>query len=182
MACYNENNVFRRCRAYALGTKIKELRKEQGLSQGELGKISGIHEKLVSKYENERIITTADTLKKIAQALHISADYLIFDNVPKEGKAELSDLELFSMFKEVEHMGEDERETVKKVIDAMIVKNKVQKAVRPETQDTWSMRMRRVVERLREGAKGYSEKEIEKIVDEAVEAVRREERQKRKAS
>jgi transcriptional regulator with XRE-family HTH domain len=54
-----------------LGAKIKELRKEQGLSQGELGKLSGIHEKLISKYEHERIIPTADTLKKIAQALRI---------------------------------------------------------------------------------------------------------------
>lgn len=166
----------------SLGTKIKELRKEQGLSQGELGKISGIHEKLVSKYENERIIPTADTLKKIAQALRISADYLIFDNVPKEGKVELSDLELFSMFKEVETMGDNERETIKNVIDAMIVKNKVRQAVRPDSHDEWSARMRRVVNRFREGAKGYSEKEIEKIVDEAVEAVRREERHKRKAS
>lgn len=165
----------------SLGTKIKELRKEQGLSQGDLGKISGIHEKLISKYEHERITPTADTLKKIAQALKISADYLIFDNVPKEGKAELNDLELFSMFKEVENMGATERDTIKNIIDAMIVKSKVQKAVRPESRDEWSSRMRRVVERLREGAKGYSEKEIEKIVDEAVEAVRREEKQKRKA-
>jgi transcriptional regulator with XRE-family HTH domain len=165
-----------------LGAKIKELRKEQGLSQGELGKISGIHEKLISKYEHERIIPTADTLKKIAQALRISADYLIFDNTPKEGKAELKDVELFSMFKEVENMGEEERETIKNLIDAMIVKAKVQKAVKPEAQDLWSTRMRRVLARFRKGAEGYSEEEIMRIVDEAVEAVRREERQKRKAS
>ena len=165
-----------------LGAKIKEVRKEQGLSQGELGRLSGIHEKLVSKYENERIKPTADTLKKIAQALHISADYLIFDNTPKEGKVELKDVELFSMFKEVEDMGEEERETIKKVIDAMIVKSKVQRAVRPEVRDPWSERMRRVVARLREGAKGYSEEEIMKIVDEAVEAVRREERQKKRTN
>jgi len=160
--------------------KIKEIRKERGLSQGALGKLSGIHEKLVSKYENERIVPTADTLKKIAQALRVSADYLIFDNVPKEGKAELKDLELFSMFKEVEDMGDSERETVKILIDAMIVKSKVQKAVRPESPDEWSARMRRVTERLREGAKGYSAAEIEKIVDEAVAAVRREDKRKRK--
>lgn len=164
----------------SLGAKIKQLRKEQGLSQGELGKLSGIHEKLISKYEHERIIPTADTLKKIAQALHISADYLIFEDVPKEGKAELKDLELFSMFKEVEGMDDDERKTIKNVIDAMIVKSKVQKAVRPEGQDSWSVRMRRVVERLREGAKGYSEEEIMRIVDEAVEAVRREEKRERR--
>jgi addiction module RelB/DinJ family antitoxin len=65
--------------------------------------------------------------------------------------------------------------------DAMIAKGKVHKAVKAD-QDPWSTRMRRVIDRLREGAKGYSEKEIEKIVDEAVAAVRREDREKRKAS
>ncbi|MGZ6249724.1 MAG: helix-turn-helix domain-containing protein, partial [Syntrophales bacterium] len=78
----------------SLGMKIKELRKEQGLSQGALGKLAGIHEKLLSKYEHERVVPTADTLRKIAHALHISADYLIFENVPKEGKVEFKDLEL----------------------------------------------------------------------------------------
>ncbi|MGZ6292966.1 MAG: helix-turn-helix domain-containing protein, partial [Syntrophales bacterium] len=77
----------------SLGMKIKELRKEQGLSQGALGKLAGIHEKLLSKYEHERVVPTADTLRKIATALHVSADYLIFENVPKEGKVELKDLE-----------------------------------------------------------------------------------------
>jgi len=168
----------------SLGTKIKELRKEQGLSQGKLGKrkLSGVHEKLVSKYENERIIPTADTLKKIAQALHISADYLIFENVPKEGRTELTDLELFSMFKEVEQMKEEDRETVKSMIDAMIVRSKVQRAVRSNTEGSWGNRMKKVVSRFREKAKGYSEEEIMTIVDEAVEAVRREEKLKVKAN
>lgn len=166
----------------SLGIKLKELRKEQGLSQGDLGKIAGIHQKLLSKYELERIMPTADTLKKISQALHVSADYLIFENVPKEGKIELKDLELFTMFKEAENLEQEERETIKKVIDAMIVKNKVEKVVRPELQEPWSNRMRKTLAKLREGAKGHSEKEIEQIVDEAVKAVRREERHKKKAA
>lgn len=162
----------------SLGTKIRDVRKEQGLSQGALGKIAGIHEKLLSKYEHERIIPTADTLRKIALALHVSADYLIFENVPKEGKVELKDLELFSMFKELEKIGDEERETVKRVIDAMIVKSKVERAVRPEP---WGERAKRVLSRTRERAKGYSEAEIEKIADDAVQAVRREEKRKKTA-
>lgn len=156
----------------SLGVKIKELRKEHGLSQGELAKLAGIHEKLISKYENERIVPTADTLKRIAEALHISSDYLIFDNVPKDGRVELKDLELFSKFREVENMPEEEIETIKKVIDAMIVKSKIQKAVRPQVYDPWDERMRRLLGRLRDKAKGYSEEEIVRIVDKAVDAVR----------
>ena len=64
----------------------------------------------------------------------------------------------------------------------MIVKNKVEKVVRPELQEPWSNRMRKTLAKLREGAKGHSEKEIEQIVDEAVKAVRREEKHKKKAA
>lgn len=162
----------------SLGVKIKEIRKEQGLSQGALGRLAGIHEKLLSKYEHERIVPTADTLRKIALALHVSADYLIFENVPKEGRVELKDMELFSMFKELEKIGEEERETVKRVIDAMIVKSKVERAIRPEP---WGERAKRLLSTTREKAKGYSEEEIEKIANDAVQAVRREEKRKKAA-
>ena len=160
----------------SLGAKMKELRKEQGLSQGGLAKLAGIHEKLISKYENERIVPTADTLKKIAEAFHISADYLIFDNMPKNGKVELKDLELFNRFREVEEMGEEEKETIKKVIDAMIIKSKIEKAVRPEAHDPWEGKVRSLLARVRDKAKGYSEEEIVRIVGEAVESVRSKEK------
>lgn len=166
----------------SLGTKIKELRKEKGLSQGELGKLADVHEKLLSKYEHERIVPTADTLKKLSRALQVSADYLIFENVPREGKVELKDLELFTMFKEAEDLEQDERETIKKVIDAMIVKNKVEKVIKPELQEPWSNRAKKVLSTFREKTKGHSEKEIDQIVDEAVKAVRREEKHKNKAA
>jgi len=160
----------------SLGSKIKELRKEHSLSQGGLAKLAGIHEKLISKYENERIVPTADTLKRIAEALHISSDYLIFDNVPKDGRVELRDLELFNKFREVEKMAEEEREAIKKVIDAMIVKNKIEKVMKPEVCDSWDERMRRILRRFRDKAKGYSEEDIVKIIDEAVDAVQSKER------
>ncbi len=62
----------------------------------------------------------------------------------------------------------------------MSIKSKVQKVIRSESPDEWSARMKRVTERLGEGAKDYSAEEIEKIIDEAVAAVRREEERKRK--
>jgi transcriptional regulator with XRE-family HTH domain len=166
----------------SLGTKIKELRKEKGLSQGELGKLADVHEKLLSKYEHERIVPTADTLKKLSQALQVSADYLIFENIPREGKVELKDLELFTMFKKAEDLEQDERETIKKVIDAMIVKNKVEKVIKPELQEPWSNRAKKILSTFREKTKGHSEKEIDQIVDEAIKAVRREEKHKNKAA
>jgi transcriptional regulator with XRE-family HTH domain len=158
-----------------LGEKIKQLRKEKGFSQSVLEKRSGVNAKLLSKYENGRIIPTADTLRKIAEGLEISADYLLFNNVPKNGLSPLKDLELFEKFKEVELMDPENRTTIKSLIDAVLIKTKVQAALKPAHEEPWEDRMRKTLAKLRQGAKGYSEEEIMRIVDDAVQAVRLEE-------
>jgi transcriptional regulator with XRE-family HTH domain len=158
-----------------LGEKIKQLRREKGFSQGLLEQRSGVNSKLLSKYENSRIIPTADTLKKIAEGLGISADYLLFDNVPKTGLSPLKDLELFELFKEVEDMNKENKDMIKNLIGAVIVKNKVQDALRPAHEEPWEDRMKKTLAKLRHGAKEYTEAEIFQIVDDAVKAVRREE-------
>jgi transcriptional regulator with XRE-family HTH domain len=158
-----------------LGQKIKQLRDEKGLSQSELERKSGVSSKLLSKYENGRIMPTADTLKKIAEGLDISADYLIFDNVPKDGRCQLNDLQLFERFKEVERMPDEEKLVIMHLIDAVIVKTRVEQAVKTTKDKSWEQQMRQTVAKLRKRAEGYSEQEIMQIVDEAVGAVRLEE-------
>ncbi len=160
----------------SLGEKIKQLRQEKGYSQASLEKRSGVNSKLLSKYENGRIIPTADTLRKIDEGLDISADYLIFDNVPKDGRCQLDDLELFERFKEVECMDAENKKMIVNPIDAVIMKTKVQQAIKPAGELLWEERMRQNLSRPRKRAQGYSEQEIMQIVDEAVEAVRLEEK------
>jgi len=159
-----------------LGQKIKQLRQEKGYSQIFLEKRSGVNSKLLSKYENGRILPTADTLRKIAEGLDISADYLIFNNVPKDGRCQLNDLELFERFKEVERMDPENRKMIVNLIDAVIIKTKVQQAIKSAGELSWEERMQQTLDRLRKRAQGYSEQEIMQIVDEAVEAVRLEEK------
>jgi transcriptional regulator with XRE-family HTH domain len=159
-----------------LGQKIRQLRDEKGFSQSELERRSGVSSKLLSKYENGRIMPTADTLKKIAEGLDISADYLIFDNVPKDGRCRLNDLPLFERFKEVERMPAEEKMVITHLIDAVIVKTKVEQAIKPTNDRSWESQMRQTLANLRKRAEGYSEQEIMQIVDEAVEAVRLEEK------
>jgi len=162
-----------------LGEKIRQLRKEKAFSQSVLEKRSGVNAKLLSKYENGRIMPTADTLRRIAEGLEISADYLIFDNVPKDGLSQLKDLELFEKFKEVERMGPENKNMIKNLIDAVIIKTKVQQVLRPAHEEPWEDRMRKTLSKFRERAKGYSEEDILRIVEDAVKAVRLEEEEER---
>ena len=156
-----------------LGQKLRALRAEKGLSQAALEEISGVNSKLLSKYENERIVPTADTLRKIAQALQISADYLIFENAPKSGISQISDLELFEKFQEVERMPVENRTMIKNMIDALIIKSKVESVIKPQqSKDSWESRMQSTLDRLRARNKDYSEDQILEIVNKAVEEVR----------
>jgi transcriptional regulator with XRE-family HTH domain len=155
--------------------RIRELRKEMGLSQTVLESRSGVNAKLLSKYETGRVIPTADTLKRIAQSLEISADYLLFDNVPRKGLIPLKDLELFEKFKEVEQMDPENRNMIKNIIDAVIVKSRVQKVLKPLPEESWEGRMRKMLSKLRERTRDYSEEDILRMVDESVKATRLEE-------
>ena len=161
--------------ALSLGEKIRMLRQEKGLSQVLLEKKSGVDSKLLSKYENGRIIPTADILRKIAESLETSADYLIFDNVPKDGPNRIQDLDLFEKFKEVEKMDTESKNIIRSLIEAIIIKNKVQNVITSKKEDPWEDRMRHTLAKLRKRAKGYSEEDIIKVVDKAVQAVRFEE-------
>ncbi len=156
-----------------IGEKLRKLRREKGLSQLALEQLSGVHCKLLSKYENGRVQPTADTLRKIAQALEVTSDYLIFDNAPADGISQLKDLDLFERFKEVESMSVENRNMIKHMIDALLIKSKVESVIKPKGKDEpWESRMQATLNSLRTRNKDYSEDEILQIVNKAVEEVR----------
>ena len=63
----------------------------------------------------------------LANAFGVSIDYLVNGSLEQKAQDTLDDNELLQQFKEVEQMDEDDRGTIKKLIDAFITKRKVQK-------------------------------------------------------
>ena len=57
--------------------RIKELRKQHGLSQIELGKVLNIAQNTLSAYERGSRDPDTDTLASIAQYFGVSVDYLL---------------------------------------------------------------------------------------------------------
>lgn len=55
-----------------IGEKIKYLRKQKGLTQTELSKLTGIHQVSITKYEKGTMIPQPDQLQKIVEALDVS--------------------------------------------------------------------------------------------------------------
>ena len=67
-----------------LGTRIKELRKEFGLSQVELAAQMEVTKQTISNWENENIQPSIDMLVDLANVFNVTTDYLLgLDDVPR---------------------------------------------------------------------------------------------------
>ncbi|MBO4299559.1 MAG: AAA family ATPase [Clostridia bacterium] len=69
---------------YAFGNRLFELRKKAGLSQTELGKLLGVTNKAVSKWENGSAKPALGTAQRLADALNVALNELL--DPPAGGK------------------------------------------------------------------------------------------------
>jgi transcriptional regulator with XRE-family HTH domain len=109
----------------ALGQRIIELRKKNNLSQTELAKQVGLSYAQIGRYETKGAQPPAEVLKKIADVLGSTADYLIYGNTEEKAQATLKDSELLQQFKALEQLDEKDKNTIKDIIDAFIKRSKL---------------------------------------------------------
>lgn len=64
----------------AMGSRIRSIRKQHGLSQEKLGEICQISTAHVGHIERGTRIPSLETLYKISKELNVSLDYLFFDS------------------------------------------------------------------------------------------------------
>lgn len=106
------------------GSRIKELRKQKRWSQKELANKVGITFHLINKYEGGQVAPPIERLSLIAESLNTTVDYLLTgtmqDDVP------LHDRKLLKMFKLLEAAKSKDKEMIINLIDAVILKSKVE--------------------------------------------------------
>lgn len=156
----------------SFGNNLARFRKEQGLTQEDLVKSSGVAISQIRRYEADKSSPSLDVVTRLAKALGVSIDELVFDRVAGIAAGRIADRELLEQFEMVSTLDEDEREAVKTILEAVIVKHQVNKMIRPRSGKSWSQRFREITERLARGTKDYSEEEVEHVIDEAIAAVR----------
>jgi transcriptional regulator with XRE-family HTH domain len=103
-------------------SRLLSLRRQKNLSQTALGKIVGIHYSHIGRYDRGISRPAADTLKRMANALGVSGDYLIEGTTVDAAKAKFENRELLLQFQEVEKLQEEDKQVVKKLIDAFLTK------------------------------------------------------------
>lgn len=113
----------------AFGVRLKGLRKQKNWAQKELAAQVGIRFQQLNKYESGLNIPPAEMLVKLADALGVTVDFLLTGNPVEDSP--LASSRLFRRFKVLEALTAEDQETVIKVIDAMIAKERMASALTP---------------------------------------------------
>ena len=153
--------------------KLAKLRKHKGFTQQELAQRAGIGIAQMRRYEKGSSSPTLEVIKNIAITLSVSTDDLIFDEGESIVASKIQDRKLLEQFEQISILTPQDKEALKIVIESMILKSKLQQILPSRTDAAWSKEMRSVVDEFRKGTEDYSNDEIESIVDEAVNAVRK---------
>lgn len=113
----------------AFGQRVKKLRKQKGWTQKELGNRIGVTYTQLNKYEGGTNAPPLDKLQALASALETSIDYLVTGQLGEE--VPLHNTRLIQRFRELESFDPEDQETVIKLIDAMIAKQRMASAMTP---------------------------------------------------
>jgi len=98
-------------------TRLAQLRKNQGYSQQRLADAVGMHINQIKRYETDAAQPTLEALVKLAKALHVSLDTLVFE---EDERGPGDDLRL--QFEAVSQLLEDEQAVVREVLEGLIIK------------------------------------------------------------
>ena len=157
----------------SFGKNLANYRKQRGLTQEELVKLSGVGISQISRYEADKSTPSLDATIRLVKAIGVSIDEMVFDKTTAIASNKIIDRELLEQFEMISYMDEEERNLVKKILEGVIVKNQVEKLLKPKPEKPWSQRFREITDRLAQGAKDHSQDDIDKVIDDAVAAVRK---------
>ena len=102
--------------------RLIAARKDRGLTQQALADRVGIHVTQVRRYEAGTAQPTLDVLRNIAVALNITTDSLAFDEHERD-----PDEDLRLAFEATRHLDADERDMVKNLIEAVLLKHEARR-------------------------------------------------------
>jgi transcriptional regulator with XRE-family HTH domain len=115
-----------------LGLRIKQLRKQHKWTQKEMAAKIDVRFPQLNKYECGLHAPPVEKLVKIAEVFDTTVDFLLTGN--RSEQRPLHNLRLLERFRALEEFNAEDQEAVIKLIDAMIVKNKVEGAINPFAQ------------------------------------------------
>jgi transcriptional regulator with XRE-family HTH domain len=110
----------------SFGDNLKKIRAAKNISQGELAELIGMHSTHISRYERDLTQPTLEVIKKIADSLNVSADYLIYGTQEEQAENKIKDAVLLTMFTRVQTLDKSDITCIKSMLSAYILKTDLQ--------------------------------------------------------
>ncbi|EMM99634.1 DNA-binding helix-turn-helix protein [Leptospira noguchii str. 2007001578] len=105
------------------------MRVMKKMSQEELGQLTNLNYNHIGRYERGNSRPSADKLKALAEALGVTTDYLLDGNSDNAARVNLEDQELLEMFKRVQQLPQEKKESIKDLIEAYLFREKIRKDI-----------------------------------------------------
>jgi transcriptional regulator with XRE-family HTH domain len=118
----------------AIGEHVKRLRQEKGWSQAQLASKLNVHQKQISGYERNIHIPSTDVIIRMAKLFDISLDYLVFEDRNDALPTKIADRDLLRRLEEVDKLSDQDKTTIKEILDAFILKNRFQRLAAQNSQ------------------------------------------------
>ncbi len=102
----------------SLPIRLITLRKESSMTQQAMADAIGIHVNSLKKYEAGQAQPSLDVLKKIAKAMRVSTDFLLFEEHERG-----PDDEMTLQFEAISQFTEEEKKITKALLESLILKH-----------------------------------------------------------
>lgn len=98
--------------------RLRALRKKRGITQKALGQMTKTHTTQIQRYESGETLPTITALRKLALALNVTTDALVFADDEREPSDEWK-----LQFEALSQFTDKEKEIAKVVIDSLILRH-----------------------------------------------------------
>lgn len=88
----------------SVGTRLKKVRTEKGLSQKDVAEVLNVTRQTVSKWENNASYPDLDNLVRLSEHYEISTDELLKGNTEIEKTVEENEIKVMELEKETKHL------------------------------------------------------------------------------
>ena len=102
------------------GGRLKAAREAKGYTKDKLGKLVGIHHSQIGRYERGDASPSAEVLKKLANVLGASTDYLMNGTTSDLAAESIQDKTLINQFNRIAELSAENKKIVSALIDAFL--------------------------------------------------------------
>jgi transcriptional regulator with XRE-family HTH domain len=106
----------------SFGERLAALRKEHSLTQQALAEAATCHVTMIRRYEANEVQPTLDVIRRLAIALSVSADTLVFEHDERQPP---EDLRL--QFEAMGRFDPEEKRVVKALLEGLILKHEAER-------------------------------------------------------